>query len=186
MQGLTVVGAEGCGKRSLLAHAALQHQLAHPEDLVMMHMAGASRDTRDPVRMLRRLAFAMQGQPATALAGVKMNDATHLSQALNRAMERFHLLNKGTRRAVLVLDAIDLLSEDKTNIDLWLPNVFPSTIRVMVSCCNGPFADHLKARRWSTMRVATLTHEARAAIAAGYLARLGATLSKDQMRVCGP
>ena len=183
MQGLTVVGAEGCGKRSLLAHAALQHKRAFPEDLLLMHMAGSSRDARDPVRMLRRFTLTLQGKTAETQLGVKMMDAAYLSQELNRAMERFQLQCKGARRAVVVLDGIDLFSEEHTNIDLWLPNVFPSAVRVLISCCNGPFADTLKQRRWSTIRVPTLSGEARAAIAGAYLARLGATLSKDQMRV---
>ena len=38
-------------------------------------------------------------------------------------------------------DSVDMLSDRDTNVDLWLPSIFPSTIRVVVSSEDGEFAN---------------------------------------------
>ena len=46
-------------------------------------------------------------------------------------------------------DSVDKLSDSDTNVDLWLPSIFPSTIRVVVSSEDGEFANqrlHLYVR----------------------------------------
>ena len=182
VNGLVVMGAAGCGKSSLLASAGMAHRFGHRDDLVMMHFASSCGEATDPLALMRRIILECSGHPPPSVVGISTHDAAALATSLGRAFESAHVRRNGQSRVALLIDQVQVLSERDTNLDLWLPVIFPSTIRVILTAEDGEMADRrLASRAWSSVRVPTLDLETRQAICASALASMKRVFSRQQM-----
>jgi len=138
---LVLTGDSGCGKSSLLAEWVYRWRKDHPDDLIIQHFIGSTPDSADCQGLLRRILSELKRAFAIT------DDIPLQPDALRGALNDWTVKAAGSRRVVLVLDALNQLAEDSAARQLgWLPVVFPANFRVLVSSLPGESLDALGKR----------------------------------------
>ena len=175
---LAITGAPGSGKSALLGRAYQDLTAAHPDWLVVPHFVGASAGSTDLRRSLRRLCHELQRVPG---------DDEPLPDGVEELITRLPMLLEqagGTRRAVLIIDALDQMdSTDGAHTLRWLPRQLPENVRIVVSSLGHPVLDALRLRRGQVgvLELARLTSADSRAIAEGFADRYHKRLREEQL-----
>jgi len=183
---LLVLGESGSGKSALLANWATRHLRSHPDDLVVTHFVGASSASADWAAMLRRIMGELKRRFDIRQDIPEKSDELRSAFAnwLNIASAQ---ATRGSRRAILVIDALNQLEDREGALDLaWLPPMIPSAARLFFSTLPGRPLDHLSKREWPTLTVEPLNVDERKRLIRGYLLQHTKQLSDDRVnRIVG-
>jgi tetratricopeptide (TPR) repeat protein len=174
---LVVLGDSGSGKSALLANWAERYSQARPGDFVLVHFIGATPDSADWVRMLRRIIGELTRRFDIAQEVPENPDrlqsafASYLQTAADRAAP-------AGRRIVLILDGLNQLEDRDGALDLaWLPSSIPSRVRLIVSTLAGRPLEDLRRRGWPTLSVEPLALDERKQLIRRYLQRYAKELA---------
>lgn len=173
---LVVTGESGSGKSALLANWALWYRHGHPDELVVMHFAGATTLSTRWEAMLYRILIELKGRFQIEL---EVPDLKQLTSAfatwLNEAAKR--------GRIVIVIDALDQLEDREGAPDLvWLPADIPPGVRFIFSTLPGRPLEELKRRNCPTLAISPLNEDERQKLLEDYLAQYTKRLSAEHAR----
>jgi nephrocystin-3 len=174
---LVVQGESGWGKSALLANWALRYHKRHPEDCLITHFVGASTRSADWAMMVRRIMGELKRHFKIR------QDVPDRPEDLRPAFANWLHMVAAKDRIVLVLDGLNQLEDRDQALDLvWLPEVLPAEIRLIVSTLPGRPLDELKRRGWSNddLCVGPLEPEERKRLIRRYLRRYGKGLEPGQ------
>ena len=118
---LILTGDPGCGKTSLLAEWVAIWRDKNPDDLVVQHYTGSTRESADWQGLVRRILGELK-------RSFEIGDELPVQpEALYSALQDWLTKVAGNRRIVLVIDSLNQLStDDALGYRLgWLPFVFP-------------------------------------------------------------
>jgi nephrocystin-3 len=145
---IVVTGQSGTGKSAALAEWAHRWRRDHPEDLVVQHYIGATPASAEWEALVRRLLEELK------LAFGLIEEVPTRRELLAPALGEWLVRCSGNRRVVLVIDALDQLTDDPVAGTLgWLPIVFPPSCRVVLSALPGPVLGIARARNWQEVGV---------------------------------
>lgn len=139
-----LTGAPGSGKSALLAylsqHSTLNNQ---PSTVLIRHFVGASPDSTDVRRTLRRLCHELKAGCPDITTDIPDNPErlrTAFLDFLRQACEH--------QRIVILLDAVNKFDPTASVSGLhWLPDDLPITARVVLSAPDGTALEELRRRR---------------------------------------
>lgn len=173
---LVVTGESGSGKSALLANWALWYRHWHPDELVVMHFAGATSLSARWDAMLLRILIELKGRFHIELPVPDYKQLTsEFASWLNEAAKR--------GRIVIVVDALDQLEDRDGAPDLvWLPAQIPPGVRFIFSTLEGRPLEELKRRQCSTLAVSPLNQDERQKLLEDYLAQYTKRLSAEHAR----
>lgn len=171
-QPLVVLGESGGGKSALLATWAFHYQEEHPEALVLTHFIGASSSSTDWAAMLRRLMGELKRRFNI------QDEIPDNPEALRRSFPQWLHIVSGSRKTVLVIDALNQLEDRDGALDLtWLPPVMPSRISMVLSTLPGRPLEEINKRKLAILSVEPLEPEERKRLIREYLALYTKALS---------
>ena len=175
---LTVLGEPGSGKSALLANWVERYRQAHEDVFVLQHYIGATPHSVDLTEMLRRFIGEFKRR-----FGIQQ-DIPDQPDALRNSFPNWLCMAAAKGHVVLVLDALDQLEDRDGALDLlWLPQVLPEKVRVIVSTpLPGRPLDEIQKRNWPTLKVESLTERERMKLLWRFLRQSGKRLSKERRR----
>jgi len=146
---LILTGESGCGKSALFAEWVARWRTKHPDDLVIQHYIGSTAESADWQGIVRRLLGELKRAFGIA------DEIPLQSEALRTALSDWLVKTAGSRRIVLVLDALNQLSADDPAARQlgWLPVVVPRNVCLLVSSLPGESLDALRRRGWPELAV---------------------------------
>lgn len=169
-----LTGNSGCGKSALLAEWVTRWRKDHPDDLIIQHYIGSTQDSADWQGLVRRISGELKSAFAIP------DDLPLQPNALRSALNDWTVKAASSRRVVLVLDALNQLADDGAARQLgWLPFVFPTNFRVLVSSLPGESLDVLRKRGWPELTVPLFSQTDIAPAALAYFKIFGKTLPPD-------
>jgi len=173
---LLVLGASGAGKSALLANWTRRYHRSHPDDLLLLHFIGSTPHSTDYVSLLRRVMEELKRH-------VTIDEPVpETPEAVIAAFARWLDLAAVRRRVILVVDGLDQLAGRDAAAELgWLPERFPSGVRVVLSTLPGRSLDVLQARGWPAFTIEGLDWLDRKRLIYNYLATYKKRLSNAQV-----
>lgn len=174
---LVVVGESGAGKSALLAWWSNRFCRHHPNAFLIEHHVGATPLSGDKIGLMRRVAWEIRER-----YGINEEPSAD-PETLIREFPSW-LARTQNEPLIVVLDALNQLEEraDGTPSLSWLPEHFPSTVRILLSTTDGSVADLLRARGWSTLQINPLGREERQRVVREFLGHYGKEIEKGQIR----
>lgn len=175
---LLVTGDAGSGKSALLAECARRCREQHRDTLVLPYFIGGAPGSTSPAAMVRSLCAALQRQ--RRFAGDIPSDTNELFRAFPTFVER--AASGGP--LILLLDALNQLDADAGGHDLaWLPPLWPSGVRVILSTAGGDVLERLVQHLpdEQILRLEPMSDTERVALVEELLARRGKRLTSDQL-----
>jgi nephrocystin-3 len=170
---LVVTAPSGMGKSALLAYWSKYYKTRHPEALVITHFVGLTGTGGSSKDVLRHL-FA---EIATHLG-----DASLVAQSDdNLAKELSGLLARIAKPIIIVIDALNQLSDGGENLD-WLPTFLPENVHLLVSTTEGTPLEQLRERGCNVLALRPLKQHEREALLIRYLGEYRKQLSMEQSR----
>lgn len=171
---IVVIGESGCGKSSLLAEWVARWRNEHPDDVIIQHFIGSTPNSADWQGLVCRLLAELKRAFAIADEIPAQPDALH--GALNEWIEKV----TGSRRIVVVLDALNQLADDDASRQLgWLPAKFPQHFSVFISSLPGESLDILRRRACPELSVPLFPQTDVILAAEAYFKVFSKTLSRD-------
>lgn len=173
---LVVLGESGSGKSALLANWVMRFQRTRPRDFVLVHFIGSSPQSADWTAMLRRIMGELKRR--LGLHG----EIPDTPEELRIAFASWLHMAAAKGRMTLVLDALDQLEDRDGAPDLvWLPQVIPSNVRVVLSTLPGRSLDAIAKRNWPTLTVQALRDDERKELVRALLWRYRKRLTDAQV-----
>jgi tetratricopeptide (TPR) repeat protein len=174
---LTVLGEPGSGKSALLANWVTRYRQAHGDVFVLQHYIGATPHSADLTAMLRRFIGEFKRR-----FGIQQ-DLPDRPDAIRNSFPSWLCMAAARGRIVLVLDALNQLEDRDGAIDLlWLPQILPESVRVIVSTIPGRSLDKIQKRNWPELKVEPLMERERMKLLWHFLRQSGKRLSKERRR----
>ncbi len=174
---LTVLGEPGSGKSALLANWVTRYRQTHGDVFVLQHYIGATPHSADLTAMLRRFIGEFKRR-----FGIQQ-DLPDRPDAVRNSFPNWLCTAAARGRIVLVLDALNQLEDRDGAIDLlWLPQILPENVRVIVSTLPGRALDEIHKRNWPELKVEPLTERERMKLLWHFLRQSGKRLSKERRR----
>ena len=175
---LTVLGEPGSGKSALLANWVMHYRQAHEDAFVLQHYIGATPHSADLTAMLRRFIGEFRRR-----FGIQQ-DIPDRPDALRNSFPNWLCMAAAKGHVVLALDALNQLEDCDGALDLlWLPQVLPENVRVIVSTLPGRSLDEIQKRNWPTLKVEPLMERERMKLLWRFLRQSGKRLSKERRRL---
>lgn len=174
---LVVVGESGVGKSALLANWFARR---HPDEqeFVLIHFAGGTPDSTDPVKILRRIMAELKDR----YSEVGFEELPAQPEEVLAAFPNWLVRIPRDRTVVLALDGLDQLEDRGAALDLgWLPVSFPTNCRLILSTGPGRPLDETRRRDWPELPIALLNTEERTAVLEAHLAQYSRRLSRDHI-----
>lgn len=161
---ILAAGASGCGKSTLLATWALRRRTARPEDIVIEHYLGASVESGDPVRLVRRLWDLLDRSAGAAGAEQSGHDNLELlaDAFWKRVEDAAAAAGKRGASIVFVVDALDKLT-GRQDLD-WISRSLPSNVRLLTSALDSQARNSALHYGWRELQLAGLSTEERNAL----------------------
>lgn len=172
---LVLTGESGCGKSALIAEWAARWHEKNRDDLIIQHYTGSTPESADWQGLVRRIMGELKRE-------FDINDELPMQpDALRTAMQDWLVKSAGSRRVVIVLDALNQLSgEDAAARQLgWLPFALPPNVRLIVSSLPGESLDALRKRGWKELDVPLFAKNDIAPAARAYLDIFSKKLPKE-------
>ena len=175
---LVVLGESGVGKSALLANWFHEYRKRHPTEFALIHFIGATPDSADPIRLLRRIMLELKRCFSEQFHEEVPTELERLRQEFS-----FWLMRASADlRILLVLDGLDQLEDRDAAGELgWLPALFPPTCRVILSTLPGRSLDATRRRQWRELTVQPLTMPEREQLTAKFLAQFSRRLSAERV-----
>jgi nephrocystin-3 len=172
---LVLTGESGCGKSALLAEWVARWRMGNPEDLIIQHYTGSTPESADWQGLVRRILGELKRAYAIT------DELPMQPDALRTAMQDWLVRAAGSRRVVIVLDALNQLSgEDAAARQLgWLPLALPPNVRLIVSSLPGESLDALRRRGWKELAVPLFARDDIAPAARAYFDIFSKKLPKE-------
>ena len=183
---LVVVGESGIGKSALLANWALDLRDRSGDaasggrgsgpTVVVMHFVGASPDSADVLRLMRRVIGELDRELGLGVEVPEGLDELRVmfADALFRSA--------ASGRVVLVIDGLNQLEDQAGALDLaWLPPVIPPGVRMVLSTLPGRPLDALRERGWPMLEVNPLEPSERRLLISETLRPFRKQLALDQV-----
>lgn len=162
---LVVLGESGSGKSALLANWVIRYRSEHPDDFLLMHFIGATPESTNWENMVRRILGELKREINPLIEIPDQQSA--LSDAFNIGLNKI----PGSKKAVIIIDALNQLDNENNSQDLfWLPNQIPSNVRLILSTLPGRSLDEIRQRGWPILTVEALKSEERKQLIRDYLA----------------
>jgi len=140
---LLVTGEPGSGKSALLGKFYLDYAKDHPDEIVIPHFIGASRNSTEIRPTLRRLCHEL-GARAGLRDPIPM-EIKELRQVFPAVLRRA----AASHRIIILIDALNQLdARDNAHSLRWLPEEFPENVRVIISSLEHPALEAVR-RRWT-------------------------------------
>lgn len=172
-----LTGAPGSGKSALLAHLS-KHSAINSQSSILLihHFVGASPDSTDVRRTLRRLCNELKAGCPEITADIP-NDPEKLHVAfpdfLRQACE--------CQRVVILLDAVNQFDSALHTSRLhWLPENLPPNARIILSALEGTALEELRHRKLREIELQPLTPADGEAIIEQFLKRYSKKFEQDQ------
>lgn len=173
---LVVLGESGIGKSALLANWALDYRYTHPNEVVLMHFVGSTPQSADWTVMLRRILSEFKR--SFDIPNAVPNEPEALRVAF---IEWLHLV-AARSRLILIIDGLNQLEDRDGAPDLvWLPEMVPPNIRLIVSTLPGRSLEELQKRSWPSFTVEGLRLSERKRIIAKYLVQFRKSLDDQRL-----
>eukprot|EP01127_Copromyxa_protea_P007759 TRINITY_DN1769_c0_g2_i1.p1 TRINITY_DN1769_c0_g2~~TRINITY_DN1769_c0_g2_i1.p1 ORF type:complete len:1372 (+),score=255.43 TRINITY_DN1769_c0_g2_i1:36-4151(+) len=173
---IVVTGESGSGKSSLMCNWAKRLAERMPSKVIITHFIGCTTQSTDLPSLLRRIMGEMKEK--LGITRDIPNDAKQIPSEF-----REWLLEADHRGGfVLVLDALNQLTDLDAHALKWLPETFPKNIRVVLSALPGECMRQTRLRKWKTLKIEPLTILERKKLVEKYLGNFGKTLSETQIR----
>ncbi len=179
-QPLVILGESGSGKSALLANWISRYSLAHSEALVLQHYIGATPFSADWTAMLRRIIGEFKRKLGLQQDIPDQPDALRSAfpNWLSTASAKIGKRDTKYKKIVLVLDALNQLGDCDGVPDLmWLPQVMPKNVRLIVSTLPGRPLDEIMQREWPPFFVEPLSLNERKELIKEFLHDYGRELS---------
>ncbi len=173
-----VLGEQGAGKSALLANWFLRYRESNPDDFAFIHFIGGTPDSTDYIRLLRRVMMEMKRAFPTEFPGEVSLEAAQIHAEFSQWLERMppHI------RIIIVIDGLDRLEDRNGALELgWLPVVFPSRCRLILSTLPGRSLDIIRQRARSEMVVEPLSEAERRQLTNAFLQQGGRRLSPERL-----
>ncbi len=172
---LVLTGESGCGKSALLAEWAARWRMENPEDLIIQHYTGSTPESADWQGLVRRILGELKRTYAIT------DELPMQPDALRTALQDWLVRAAGSRRVVIMLDALNQLSgEDASARQLgWLPFDLPTNVRLLVSSLPGESLDALRRRGWKELAVPLFSRDDIAPAARAYFDIFSKKLPKE-------
>ena len=139
---LVVKGMPGCGKTALMARFSEEMQRRHPDWLIVPHFVGASPDSTNLRRTLRRFHGEMN-----RYAGLEEEIPEDIRDLHNRFSEKLQKASEKDR-VLFVLDAVNQMEHSDNPQEMtWLPFNLPKNVCFVISSLEGESLDALQARK---------------------------------------
>jgi len=173
---IVITGEPACGKSALLATWYREYAHAHRDDFVFAHFIGASPDSTNHFRLLRRACEELKRE--CSLAQEIPEDDKELADALVSFLQTA----SQQRRVVLIIDALNQLEEREAAHGLgWLPQYLPANVRLVLSTLAGDCLEVLRRRETEEMVIPPLTEADREEIVRRVLGEYRKKLDREQM-----
>ena len=184
---LVLLGDSGMGKSALLANWALGMRSDDPDAHVIMHFTAADAASARWDTLVRNVMWQLKRS-----VGLGMDIPESLNE-LREALPQWlgaaaaAVAERGGR-VILLLDGLDQLEDREGAQDLvWLPQVLPPGVHLIVSALPGKPLEELRRRGWPVLTVAPLEPEERTRLVVEYLQQYGRQLDPAQVaRLCAP
>ena len=170
---LLVQGASGVGKSALLSNWLTRRESHAPEDIVIQHWVGCSPLSANVGQMLSRILLELKDKLEFSDDTILARDETaasndfssnsssgtnesnfglHTKKVVKNFLNSLKIIsskyNYNKRRIVIVIDGLDKLDARENAHDLiWLPHVFPKSVRVIVSSSTDAFVTDVMTKR---------------------------------------
>jgi tetratricopeptide (TPR) repeat protein len=173
---LVLTGDSGVGKSALLANWAAEYQFLHPEAFVLCHYIGATAQSTSFIAIQKRIMAELKRR-----FQIDRELPSDLKEIKKAFAEWLHLAaNRGT--IVLILDGLNQLEDRDNAPDLvWLPETFPSSIKVILSTIPGRSLEAAQKRNWQVFEVKGLEIAERKRMIYTYLAQYRKRLDNHQV-----
>lgn len=162
---LVLVGQPGSGKTSLVSYFArslAQQMVSNPDTVVITHFIGASPGSISIRHTLHRLVSEISLAFEFCLP---IPSEFKELQALFLSLIKIIGSDKPHKKLVLVLDALNQLDNTNHSHTLdWLPDKFPTNVRVILSMLEGDAYDTMKQRPINEILVGPLSRQEQAEI----------------------
>ncbi len=172
--GLVVTGDSGGGKTALLADWVRRWQKSHPGDFVFQHYFGTTPESSIVLSFLSRLLGELKRR-------YNLDDEIPTRpDTLREALPLWLARTTSKSRIVLVLDALNAIEGSEADRRLvWLPQHFPSHVRVVASSLDGVALVALRERGWVEHALPLPDASERDGMIAAFLGHYRKTLRED-------
>ena len=172
---LLVQGASGIGKSALLSNWLTRRASHAPEDIVIHHWVGCSPLSANVGQMLSRILLELKDKldfsddkilaredtaggndafrsNSSAASTDEENFGLNTKKIIKNFLNSLKIIsskyNYNRRRIVIVIDGLDKLDARENAHDLiWLPHVFPKSVRLIVSSSTDAFVTDVMTKR---------------------------------------
>ena len=178
---LVLTGDSGTGKSALLSHFCREYTEHTLKDsapaFIIPHFIGASSASTNIRKVLQRICYELSG--AAGLQEVISDDYNKLHAQFPDLLTRI----PSSCRIVIVLDAVNQLdSMYQAHELLWLPEVLPQNVRIILSTIQDERLEQLRTRLKSPaeIQLPPLEESTSSAIIQKFTSRYRKTLDKEQ------
>ncbi len=178
---LVLTGESGCGKSALLAEWVARWRMENPEDLIFQHYTGSTPESADWQGLVRRILGELK-------RAFDITDELPMEpDALRTAMQDWLVKAAGSRRVVIVLDALNQLSDEDASAQQlgWLPFALPANVRLLISSLPGESLEALHRRNWEELIVPLFARDDIAPAAMAYFDIFSKKLPKEILTKIG-
>lgn len=173
-----VVGDSGIGKSALLANWAERYRQHHPENPLITHFIGCSSTSSNYLEMLKRFVAELQDILGDFTADRPKD--VDLPRQLPGWLESTLVRNRKSR-LVIVIDGLDNLDDRDNAYDLlWLPQILPNTVRIVISLSPGKVFNAINRRGYDSIKLAPLGLAERKSFIRMFLALNSKKLKEEQ------
>lgn len=172
---LVICGESGAGKSALLAYWSNHYRQLHSDAFIIIHHVGATAASTSHVSLMRRVMFEIQDRFGLSAEVPSMQDKveSEFDYWLGYARET---------GLILVIDALNQLSEPSRRTLNWLSTALPAFVRLIVSTTDGEILTELEGRGWPILRVEPLKREMRQRVVQEYFRCFGKELDGRNVR----
>ncbi len=174
---VVILGHSGSGKSALVANWVEEYRESHPETLSFVHFIGATAESADHFKMIRRLleqikAWGLYNEEIPTDPDKMVEELPHWLAAAG-----------AKKKILLVFDALNQLDTKGNSQELkWLPLQFPENINVVISTLPSVAMDSLKTRNYKTMEIKPFSENEREAFVRSYLAHFRKNLPNEAIQ----
>lgn len=175
-----LTGDSGVGKSALLCKFYFEYTERHPDDLVIPQFIGVASGSTHLRQLLRHMSHKL------AIASGSEENIPEDTEKLLALFSELLIQAAAENKVILILDALNQLDAvDNAHAMYWLPDILPSSVRIIISSLKHPALSALKQRKRKVLesRMKPLNKEDVRAIIEMFLSHYGKTMSGDQIEV---